>query len=196
VPDAGDRERIMDIARQVMEHNEFKAVRDALRARLQFTDRLSRDQIERIARTATDLPDATSFRVGEPRTEVAASVRRPGAHSSAAEVADALAGDLQSLPSAGVPRFFRGAAVELRRRTKGSPPRTLRNRPTVGASDHLRPEDLDHHRRADGGRRPGDRLHRGGRSILHQDVSPLLRPAALLTARRGGRLARRVALAV
>jgi hypothetical protein len=38
-----------DIARQVMRQRHFKAVRDALRTRLQFRDVLYRDQIERIA---------------------------------------------------------------------------------------------------------------------------------------------------
>ena len=48
VPDAGERERVMDVARRVMRHRQFKAVRDALRTKLQFRDVLHRDEIERI----------------------------------------------------------------------------------------------------------------------------------------------------
>ncbi len=59
VPDEGERERIMVIARQVMEHREFKAVRDAIRTRLQFRDVLHRDEIERIATKASQASGAT-----------------------------------------------------------------------------------------------------------------------------------------
>ena len=59
VPDADERKRVMDVALRVMEHRQFKAVRDALRTRLQFRDVLYRDEIARIA--ASVRPDATSF---------------------------------------------------------------------------------------------------------------------------------------
>jgi hypothetical protein len=55
VPDKGDREHVLAVAAQLKEHSEFRHVRDALRARLMFKDRLSKAEIERIARSATFL---------------------------------------------------------------------------------------------------------------------------------------------
>jgi hypothetical protein len=74
VPNDDDRDRVMDIARQVMEHRQFKAVRDALRTKLHFRDVLYGDEIERIARSTTGLPSAEPPSNGSPRTDVATSV--------------------------------------------------------------------------------------------------------------------------
>ena len=94
VPDPDKRERIVDVARQVTVHPEFKRLRNTLWRRLQFRDVPYRDEIERTARSALVLPDAISF-VGEPRPEAAASARRSEAHV-AAKAADAAAGRLGS----------------------------------------------------------------------------------------------------
>ena len=45
VPDAAERERVMDVARRVMAHLGFLRVRDVIWRRLQFTDHLSRREI-------------------------------------------------------------------------------------------------------------------------------------------------------
>ena len=58
VPDPDERDQIMGVAARVMEHPEFCRLRDALRTRLQFRDVLYRDEIARIARSVTGLPDA------------------------------------------------------------------------------------------------------------------------------------------
>jgi hypothetical protein len=53
VPDVDARARVLDIARRVMEHREFRSLRDAIRRRLQFRDVLYRDELERIAVSTT-----------------------------------------------------------------------------------------------------------------------------------------------
>jgi hypothetical protein len=60
---------------------------------------------EQVDRFLADLPNAASFRVGEPHAEAATSARRSGVRV-AAKVADAASGvprPTTSLPSAGVP---------------------------------------------------------------------------------------------
>jgi hypothetical protein len=95
----------MDVARRVMRHRQFKAVRDALRTKLQFRDVLYRDEIERVARSATGSPGAEPPSNGSPRTDVATSARRSGSMSSAVKVASAALGvPRQTLAPAGVPR--------------------------------------------------------------------------------------------
>jgi hypothetical protein len=72
VPDEGDRERILDIAAQVMRHPSFLRVRNALWRRLQHRDVLYRDEIARIASSVSTIPDA-DLPSGEPRVGTAAS---------------------------------------------------------------------------------------------------------------------------
>jgi hypothetical protein len=62
VPDEADRERIMDLASQLMKHPQFLRVRDAIRVKLQFKDVLYRDELERIAHSVTDPGAITSER--------------------------------------------------------------------------------------------------------------------------------------
>ena len=78
VPDYRERDRIRDVARRVMEHRQFKTVRDALRTRLQFRDVLYRDEIERIAASVTGFPNAEPPSNGTAAVpNVATSARRP-----------------------------------------------------------------------------------------------------------------------
>jgi hypothetical protein len=49
VPDADERERIIEIARRLIRRRQFKVVRDALRAKFQFRDVLHDDEIARVA---------------------------------------------------------------------------------------------------------------------------------------------------
>lgn len=49
------RAEVLDVADRVMEHRQFKAVRDALRTRLQFRDVMYADEIAKVATAAVGL---------------------------------------------------------------------------------------------------------------------------------------------
>ena len=49
VPDADEREKVLQVAAQIMDTPQYRAVHKALRLRLQHTDRLGRDQIAKTA---------------------------------------------------------------------------------------------------------------------------------------------------
>jgi hypothetical protein len=101
VPDAAERDRVMSVARGLMEHPEYIKVRNALWRRLQHRHHLSCDEVQRVAETAANLPDAAS-REGAPRSEAAASTGVSGL--SIGEAADAASGvPRPSLPPAGFP---------------------------------------------------------------------------------------------
>ena len=72
VPDIDARARVLDIARQVMEHREFRSLRDAIRRRLQFRDVLYRAEIEQIAASVSTVPGA-GLLPGAPRPSAATS---------------------------------------------------------------------------------------------------------------------------
>jgi hypothetical protein len=75
VPDRDARAEVLDVAAQVMEHRQFKAVRDALWRTLTFKDHLSRGQIQKIAASVTTIPGA-DLPPGEPCVEATTSARR------------------------------------------------------------------------------------------------------------------------
>jgi hypothetical protein len=52
VPNPGQRERVLAVADQVMNTRQFKVVRDAVRRRVQFADRMGHDEIAKIATAA------------------------------------------------------------------------------------------------------------------------------------------------
>ena len=85
----------MDVARRVMEHRQFKAVRDAARTKLQFRDVPYGDEIERIARSVTGFPDAKPPSKGTAAVpDVATSAGGPVALSGAKVVRRQVGGAL------------------------------------------------------------------------------------------------------
>jgi hypothetical protein len=53
VPDPGRRAEVLEIADRVMQRRQFKAVRNALAQRLQFTDAMGHDEIAKVAAPAS-----------------------------------------------------------------------------------------------------------------------------------------------
>jgi hypothetical protein len=56
VPDPEQREEVLRVAAQIMDTREFRSVQKALRLKLQFRDRLERDEIAEIAAKALGVP--------------------------------------------------------------------------------------------------------------------------------------------
>lgn len=68
VPEAEEREQVLRIAARIMDAPGFIAVQTALRTRLQFTDRIERGAIARVAADALEVPlDASPRRTVRPR---------------------------------------------------------------------------------------------------------------------------------
>jgi hypothetical protein len=105
VPDPDARAEVLDVAAQVMEHRQFKAVRDALWRTLTFKDHLSRGQIQKIAASVTTTPDA-DLPPGEPCVEVTTLRPVSGARSFGGKGRGRGTGEPPTRP--GVPRSFRG----------------------------------------------------------------------------------------